>query len=162
MEGVGILPAVMPGKNASIRHDRLRKALVHEVVAEVDAMTHPLVRDAAGELLVETKFEVKLPIERSVRLVHQPSTPVRIRFADHLHFGSPAPAGTVIVPLNLIFADFAENTGADQVAHRNLIRFATMLSTNLNDEILSMNGIARRLHLFEHVAHGLFAIGILA
>src|ERR1700692_4101815 len=135
MEGVGILPAVMPSKNAAIRHDRLRKALVHEVVAEVDAMTNPLVRDTAGELLVETKFEVKLWVERSVRLVHQPCAPVRIRFVDHLHFGTATPARPVIVPLNLVFGDFAENTGADQVAHHNLIRFASMLSANLNDEI---------------------------
>src|SRR6266567_3231705 len=43
MEGIGILPAVMPGENAAICHDRLRKALVHEVVTEIDAMAHPLV-----------------------------------------------------------------------------------------------------------------------
>src|SRR6266481_3017678 len=125
----------MPGKNTAMRHDRLRKAFAHEVVAEVDAMAHPLVRDAAGKLLVEPILEIKLGVERPVRLVHQPGAPVRILLANHLHFGTPAPARPVIVPLNLVFGDVAESTGADQFAHGNLIRLAAVLSANLNDEI---------------------------
>src|SRR5258708_39817025 len=105
MEGIGILAAVMPSENAAIGHDRLRKALVHEVVAKSNAMAHPLVRDAAGKFLVETKFTVKLGIERPVGFVHQPCTPVCVLFANHLHFGAPTPTGPVIVPLNFIFAD---------------------------------------------------------
>src|SRR5438876_595776 len=91
MEGIGVFASVLPGKNAAICHDRLRKVLVHEVVTEVNAMAHPLVRDTAGKLLVETKFKVKLGIKRPVRLVHQPGAPVRILFANHLHFGTPTP-----------------------------------------------------------------------
>src|SRR5258708_13838328 len=112
MESVGIVPDVMPGKNAAICYDRLRKALAHKIMAEVDAMAHPLVRDAAGKLLVEAKFKVKLGIERLVRLGHQPGSPVRILFADHLHFRTPAPPRPIILPLNLTFFDFAQNPGA--------------------------------------------------
>src|SRR5882762_8540261 len=137
----------MPGKNTAMRHDRLRKAFAHEVVAEVDAMAHPLVRNAAGELLIESIFEIKLRIKRPVGLLHQPGAPVRILFADPLHFGTPAPARSVIVPLHLVFGDVAENTGADQVAHGNLIRFAAMLSANLNDEVAAKDSVARGLHL---------------
>src|SRR3989442_4705651 len=82
MEGIGILPAVLPGENTTTRHHRLRISFVQEVVAEVDAMTHPLVGDAAGKLLVETKFEIKLGIKRPVRFVHQPGPPIRILLAD--------------------------------------------------------------------------------
>src|SRR6267154_1941479 len=109
MKGIWILTAVMPGKNAAVCDDRLRKALVHEVVAKVNAVAHPLVRNAARKLLVEAKFKINLGIERPIGLVHQPGAPVRILFANHLHFGAPTPTGSVIVPLNFIFADFFEN-----------------------------------------------------
>src|SRR5207245_5680281 len=127
MEGIGILPAIMPGKNTAIRHDRLWKPLIHKVMTEVNAMTHPLVRDAAGKLLIETKFKVKLGIKRPVRLVHQPGAPVRILFANHLHFGTPAPARPVIVPLNFVLGDSATNIGTNHVEHVNQIWFAAVL-----------------------------------
>ena len=123
-------------------------------------MTHPLVGDAAGKILVKTKFEVQLRIKRPGRLAHQPGLPVGILLADHLHFGTPAPAWSVIVPLNLIFASFTENFGANQVAHGNLIAFAAMLRANLNNEILQQHRIAGCFDLFENVAHRLFAVGI--
>ena len=50
----------------------------------------------------------------------------------------------------------------DQVTHRNLIGFAAMLSPNLDDEIPGKDLIARRLNLFENVAHGLFAVSVFA
>jgi hypothetical protein len=43
-----------------------------------------------------------------------------------------------------------------------MIRFAAMLSANLNDEVAAKDSVARGLHLFEHVAHGLLAIGVFA
>src|SRR5437660_3364739 len=116
----------MPGKNTAIRDDRLRKTLVREVVTEIDAVTHPLVGNAVGKLLVEAKFKVKLGIERPERLGHQPCAPVGILFADHLYFRAAAPARPVIVPFNLVLGDFAENTRTDEVAHSNLVRFAAM------------------------------------
>src|SRR5689334_13524085 len=134
MEGIGILAAVMPGENAAIGHDRLRKALVHEVVTEVNAMAHPLVRDAAGEFLVETKFKIKPWIKRARRLVHQPGMPVRILFVNHLHFGTTAPARPMIVPFDFVLCDFAEHAGTYQTAHGNLIWFAAVLRANLDDE----------------------------
>src|SRR5690349_7550867 len=62
LEGIGILPAVMPGKNSAVRDDGLRVVHVHKEVAEVDAVAHPLVSDAAGKVLVETKLKMKLRI----------------------------------------------------------------------------------------------------
>src|SRR6266403_5024960 len=158
MEGSGILPAVMPGKNAAICYDRLWKALVHEVMTEVNAMAHPLIRDATGKFLVETKFKVKLRIKQAVRLVHQPGAPVRILFANHLHFGTTAPARSMIVPFNFVLGDFAEDTGAHQIAHGNLVRFTAVLRANLNDELPCNDCITRRLDLFENIAHGFFAV----
>jgi hypothetical protein len=68
----------------------------------------------------------------------------------------------MIVPLNLILAHFSESAGADQVARGNLIRLAAMLSANLRDEIPRKNGIACGPHLFQNVAHGLFAVSVFA
>src|SRR5215472_3759059 len=127
LEGIRILPSVMPGKNAAIRDDGMRKAHLHEVVAKVDAMAHPLVGDAARELSVETKFKVKLRIERSVGLGHQPSAPIGVLFANHFYLRAPPPARPVIVPHNLILGDITKYTGADQIAHGTQIRFAAVL-----------------------------------
>src|SRR5437879_8447535 len=100
-------------------------------------MAYPLIRDATGDLLVEAKFKVELRIKWPVRLVHQPRAPVRILFADQLHFRTPSPARPVIVPLNLVFGDVAENTGAHRVTNGNMIQFATTRGANLGDEIPS-------------------------
>src|SRR5207253_501650 len=81
----------------------------------------PLVRNAAGKLFVEAKLEIELRIEGPERFGHQPGAPVGILFADHLHFGTPAPARPVIVPFNLILADVSEDAGANQVTSGNLI-----------------------------------------
>src|SRR2546422_5374047 len=40
--------------------------------------------------------------------------------------------------------------------------FRSVLSANLNDEIPDKDSIARRLDLFENIAHGLLAIGVFA
>ena len=88
--------------------------------------------------------------------------PVGIRFTDHLHFGPPAPARSVIIPLDFILGDFAQNFETNLVTHGNLIRFAAMLCAHLNDEIAGQYGIASRFYLFQHVAHGLFDVGIFA
>src|SRR5207249_7482114 len=76
-----VFASVLPGKNAAICHDRLRKVLVHEVLTEVNAMAHPLVRDAAGKLLVETKFKVKLGIKRDRKSTRLNSSHVSISYA---------------------------------------------------------------------------------
>src|SRR5215469_2938432 len=126
LEGIRILPSVVPCKNAAIRDDGMRKTHVHEVMAKVDAMAHPLVSDAARKLFVETKFKMKLRIERPIGLGHQPGAPVGVLFANHLYFGPPAPARPTIVPLDLILTDVPENAGADHVARGNLIRLAAV------------------------------------
>src|SRR5207253_2886778 len=56
LEGIRILPAVMPGKNAAVCDDGVWVVDVHEEVAEVNAVAHPLVRNAAGKLFVEAKL----------------------------------------------------------------------------------------------------------
>src|SRR5215467_8476862 len=97
-----------------------------------------------------------------MRLVHQPGPPIRILFSDLLHFWAPTPPWSMIVPHNLVFCDFTENTGTDQIANRNLIRFAAMLRSDLNDQIPRNDRIARGLYFFENVAHGLLAVAVLA
>src|SRR2546421_8031598 len=149
LKSIRILPAILPGKNPAMRHDGIWMFHIHEKVAQVNAVAHPLVGDAAGKFFVKTKLEMKLRIERPERLGHQPDAPVRVLFTNHLDFGAPAPARAVIIPLNLVLSDFAENAGADQVACSKLIRFAAVLRADLSDKIPGHNGIARRLDLFE-------------
>src|SRR2546429_6923313 len=86
LEGIRILPAVMPGKNAAVCDDGGWVVDVHEEVAEVNAVAHPLVRNAAGKLSVEAKLEIELRIEGPERFGHQPGAPVGILFSDHLTF----------------------------------------------------------------------------
>src|ERR1041384_3808512 len=103
---------------------------------------------------------MKLRIERAIRLGHQPGAPIGVLFANHFDFGTPAPARPMIIPLNLILGDIAEDAGADQVARGKLIRFASLWRTNRGDQIPCNYGIACRLDLFENVAQGFFTVGV--
>ena len=73
LERVRILAAVMPGEDAAMRHHRARKVVVHEVVDQVDSVAHPLVGDAAREVLVQAEFEVQPRVEGPIRFVEQPA-----------------------------------------------------------------------------------------
>ena len=162
LERVGVLAAVVPGEDAAVRHDRARRLIVHEEVHEIDAVAHPLVGDAARELPVEAELEVQLRIEGTVRLRHQPRLPVRVLLADLLHLGTAAPARAVVVPHDLVLAHVAEGAAAQDLARGQLVRLAAMLRADLDDEVALLDGVARGLHLLEHVAHRLFAVGVLA
>src|SRR5436305_5614618 len=135
---------------------------VHKEVAQVDPMAHPLIGDTARKLFVQAKLEIKLRVEGPVGLGHQPGAPVRVLFTNHLYFGAPAPAWSMIIPLNLVLTNISKDTRANQVARGKLIRFAAVLRANLRDEIPGNNGIASPLDFLENISHGLFAIGILA
>ena len=44
-------------------------------------MTHPLIEDAGGEVLVEAEFEVDVRVEGAVGFAEQPALPVGVFFA---------------------------------------------------------------------------------
>ena len=150
----------MPREHPTVRHDRARRLVVHEEVDEIDAVTHPLVGDAAREFPVETELEVQLRIERAVRLRHEPRFPVRILFAEFLHLRAAAPPRAVVVPHDLVLAHVAEGGTAQDLAGGQLIGFAAVLRAHLHDEATLPDGVARGFHVLQHVPHRLFAIGV--
>src|SRR6185295_15878393 len=101
LEGVRILAAVMPRVDAAHGDDGLREGIFQEVVHQIDAMTHPLIGDAAGEISIETKFKVGSGIEWTIRLGEEPFFPVRVFLTNLAYFFAAAPAGTVIIPHHL-------------------------------------------------------------
>src|SRR5439155_23822368 len=58
LKSIRVLPPVVPGKNAAMRHDGIRIVHIHEKVAQVNAVAHPLVGDSARKLFVEAKLEM--------------------------------------------------------------------------------------------------------
>jgi hypothetical protein len=70
LKRIWIFPAVTPSENPTAGHYRFRIILVQKIVAEVDSMAHPLVRDAARKILLETELKVELRIKGPLRLVH--------------------------------------------------------------------------------------------
>src|SRR5215468_11201705 len=98
----------------------------HRWRRQTPGMAHPLVWNAAGELLVQTEFEIKLRVEGPVRFRHEPGSPIGVLLPDHFHFRAPAPTWSVVVPFNLILADFAQDLGTYQIANRDLVGFAAM------------------------------------
>src|SRR5262249_61751216 len=87
-DGLELPPPVMPSKTTAIGNNRLWIFFVQKEMAEVNAMTHPLIADAAGKVPIQTKFEIELRIERPVRLSHQPGAPIRVLLANLLHLGT--------------------------------------------------------------------------
>ena len=97
-----------------------------------------------------------------MRLGHQPCTPICVLLVDLFYFWPPAPARSVVVPGNLVFAHIAQRSLENELAHCDLIRFAAMLGADLYDDVPAQHGIARGLRLVEHVAHRLFHVRVLA
>src|SRR3984957_1717751 len=129
---------------------------------QVDAVAHPLVWNSAGKLLVQPELKIKLRIEGTIRLVHQPGAPVRVLLADLLYFRTSAPTWPMIVPGDFVFADVSQGATADEIAYRDLVRLAAVLRANLHDQILGLHGIARGLGFLENISHGLFAVAVFA
>src|SRR4030095_7110140 len=94
LEGVWILPAVMPREHAAVCDDRARH-LVRVEMHEIDAVAHPLVGDAAREFAIQPELEVELRVERPERLGPQPRLPVGVGLANLLHLRAAAPARAV-------------------------------------------------------------------
>src|SRR4029077_3747112 len=101
--------------------DGLGKSLVQKEMAQVDSMTHPLIRYAAGKLPVQTKLKVELRIKRPVRFSHKPKLPIRVLRPDLFHFRATAPSGPVIVPNDFVLRDITQRSSADKIARGNLI-----------------------------------------
>ena len=135
LEGVGVLAPVVPGEDAAVRHHRAREAVAHEPVHEVDAVAHPLVGDAAREVLVEAELEVEAGIEGPVRLGHEPLAPVGVLLADLRDLLAPAPARAVVVPLDLDLAHLAEGAAPHELARRARVGLAAVLGADLDDAL---------------------------
>src|ERR1051325_6005357 len=101
----------------------------------VRGVRHPLVRNAARELTIETEFEVCAGIERTVRFGEEPFPPVGILLANLLDLRPSAPAWTVVVPHALDFAHAPESAARDPVPGGALVRFAAMLGADLHHPV---------------------------
>jgi hypothetical protein len=135
--------------------------VLHEVVHQVDSVTHPLIRDAGGKFAIKPKFKVKAWIERSVRLGHEPGIPVGISFTNLHHFCAPAPSGSVIIPLNFDLADVAENATLYRFVSEFGIRFTAMLRSHLHDQPVLQHRVASRFNFDNTLPMG-FSTDILA
>ena len=82
---------------------------------QVDAVTHPLIRDAAGKILVEAEFEIEARIERTEGLGHQPALPIGVGLAELRNLLASAPARSVIVPDNFDFSEITERATLENV-----------------------------------------------
>src|ERR1700680_4811919 len=102
-----------------MRYGRAREMVLHEVVHQIDAVTHPLIRDAGGKFAVKAKFKVQARIEWPVRLGHEPGIPICIRFANLRHLCASTPSRSVIIPLNFDLADIAVSAPLDQFAAKS-------------------------------------------
>ena len=162
VKSIRVLAAVVPGIDAAVRDHRAREVVVGEPVHQVDAVAHPLVGDAAREVLVEPEFKIELRVERPFGLGHQPFTPVGVFLADLLHLGAAAPARAVVIPYDLDLAYIPQRPALDHVVRGPWIKLAAVLRAHLDDQVSLERGVARGLRFLEHVAHGLFHVGILA
>ena len=118
LERIGIFASVLPGINAAVRHDGLREVIVQQVVNHVDAVAHPLVGDAAGEIFVEAEFEIGRGSNGRYGLLSSHLLPIRILLRGSVHFRPAAPARTMIVPDDLDFADLAQRAAARSIPSR--------------------------------------------
>src|SRR5437763_10007187 len=107
---------------------------VHKEVAQVDPMAHPLIGDTARKLFVQAKLEIKLRVEGPVGLGHQPGAPVRVLFTNHLYFGAPAPAWSMIIPLNLVLTNIDRKSTRLNSSHR-CISYAVFCLKKKNERI---------------------------
>src|SRR4029079_14029337 len=162
LERVGIFAAVVPREDAALRHDRARRLVVQEEMDEIDAVAHPLIRDAARELAIQAELEIQLRVERPIGLGHQPLLPIGVRFSNLLHLGTTAPAWSVVVPDDLVLAHVAERAAPDDIMSGELVRLTSVLRADLNDGLALLDGITRGFHFAQDIAHGLFAVGVLA
>src|ERR1700738_5683287 len=141
MEGVGVFASVAPRENSAMRYGRAREMVLHEIVLQIDAVTHPLIRNAGGKFAVKAKFKVQARIEWPVRLGHEPGIPICIRFPNLRHLCASTPSRSVIIPLDFDLADIAESATLYRFARKFRIRFAAMLSSHLHDQLALYNRV---------------------
>src|SRR5579872_2090584 len=128
---------------------------------DVDGVAHPLVRNAAGKLPVQTKLKISLRIKGPLGLGHQPGLPICVLLPDLLYLRPPAPTWTVIIPDDLHLAYITEGSAPRYVMSRDLVRLAPMLCAHLHNRLCLQHGITRRFRFVEHVAHWLLDVRVL-
>src|SRR5947209_7050701 len=127
-----------------MRNGRFGEVIIHEPVNLIDRMAHPLIGNAAGKFFVQAELEIDSGIEGTRGLGQKPLIPVCILFPDLLHLGTAAPAGAVIVPDDLHLADITESATSCYVMGSDLVRFAPVLGSNLNNSLSLNHGIPCR------------------
>src|SRR5205823_13168521 len=135
----------MPGEYSAVSNNSARKVVVHEPVDKVRGVAHPLVRNAAGEFLVEAEFAIDLRIKWTIRFGHQPFAPVGVRFADLLGLLASTPTWPMIIPDNLDFAHVTQRPALHDIARSCGIWFAAMLRAHLDDTLSLFDRVTRRL-----------------
>src|SRR5207244_9569049 len=134
LKGVRVFSPIRPSKNSAVRDSRARHGIVHKKVHQVNAVTHPLIGDAAGKLAIQTKFKINTRIKWAVRFVHEPFGPVGIRFSNLAYLLASAPAGTVIVPHNFDLAYVAKSATLYGVPRCFRMWLTSMLRSHLYDD----------------------------
>src|SRR4029079_3912010 len=129
--------------DAAVRRDRDGERIIHEPVHEIDAVTHPLVGDAARAFAIETELEVQTRIEGTRGAVPEPGFPIGILLLDHLHFRTAAPAGPVVVPDDLDLAHLAKRARLDEVVCDAGVDLAAVLRADLHDTVVLQHRVAR-------------------
>src|ERR1035438_3775087 len=110
---------------------------------QIDSMAHPLVGNAAGKFLVQTKLEIGAWIERPIEFGEQPFAPIGVLFANLLDLGPTPPAGTVVIPDRFRFGYVTQRSTRDAFFRDHLIRLAAMLRAHLHDPSARSHGVAR-------------------
>src|SRR5215471_18452771 len=132
--------------------------IVQKVVNHVDPVTHPLVGNTAGKVAVKTKLKVGSRVKWTIRFRQQPPGPVSILFLYLLHFRPASPTWAMKVPNDLGFADRSQHTSRYPFLCGHLVGLATVLRSDLDDELAGSDGVASRLCVLEHIRHRLLAI----
>ena len=104
VEGIRCFASFGPGEDSAVRNDGLGEVIVEEAMHHVDSVAHPFAGDAAGEFVVEAELKIDSRVEWAVGFVGEPFSPVRIFFADTLHFRAAAPTRAVEVSHDLYFS----------------------------------------------------------
>ena len=97
-----------------------------------------------------------------MRLIQQPSLPVRVLLPNLLHLRPPAPPGTVIVPNDFDFRDFTERASIDELLGLARVIFTAVLRSDLNDPVGLHERVAGGFGVGQIRRHRLFAIHVFA
>ena len=125
------------------------KLVVQEAVHEVDAVAHPLVGDAAREVLVEAELEVQPRDRTDGRACRAASGASPCRSSRSCATSSrPRQRGPVVVPdRSRPCSRRRARRRLDELAGRDLVGLAAVLGADLDDALRAQDGVAGGLGL---------------